>query len=558
MGEARLASLVLLGSVLAVLLIACANIANLLLARAVSRTRELAMRAALGASKWRLFRQSLTENLLLGCLGGAGGCGLASVLLRVVVAAAPANLPHIEEASLNLRVLIAAALVSLGASLLFGIVPALRTPSPLLLGGWHSVGAARVGLRSILVTIQVAFSLILLSGAGLLLRSLWLLESTPLGMQPDRVITAHFVLGRQRYLTEGAQLAFFTQLEQRLAAIPGIDSAAISDSIPPAGGTRGRPLASIAVNGRPRRPEGTGGMVAWRYVTPAYFNALGIPVRRGRAFQTADRGPVAHSVLLNESLAHLLFPGEDPLGKQILQDGQGDWFNVVGIVADTKDHGPAQPSQPEYYMLRKAVPDSTFHNQEPPLGWREGFVIARTAIAPQLASVSLRSALASIDSTLPVDLQTMPQRLEQVTSPYRFNAELLSAFALIGVLLAAIGLFGVMSFLVAHRTREIGVRMALGATPARILAATLQHALSWIATGLVLGAAGSLALSRVLRSLLFQVEPNNPAILLAAGRRAFAGWLSRRRRAATRAAKVDPMPRCARHESLLSYRHGFP
>ena len=514
-GDARLASLALFGSVLAVLLIACANIANLLLARAVARDHEFAVRAALGASRLRLMTQTLAESLLLGAAGGAAGCFLAWALLRAFVAIAPGGLPRLEQASLDLRVLLFAVATSLIAGLLFGIAPALRSPRESLAGGWRIAGPARDRLRSALVGFQIAVSMVLLAAAGLLLSSLGKLQRVPLGIQTENVVTAQFILGRERYSRAEQQIGFFRELEERLAALPGIEAAAISDSLPPSGAARFRPLTAIDVEGRLPRPEGTGGMVTWRYVTPGYFAALGIPIARGRAFTERDRDPNTHAIVFSQLLARQLFPDEDALGKRVLRGPQGQWFTVVGIAADVKNSGPAMPTGPEYYLLRKLQPDFTFQSQEPPTGWRAGSLIARTAIPPALVAASIRAAVASLDPTLPLAIETMPQRVAAVTARPRFNAWLLAAFAAMAVLVAAFGLFGTMSLLVAQRTREIGVRMALGATPGRILRSTLQQALGWTAAGLLAGPAGTLAVTRALRALLFQVEPADPRVLAA-------------------------------------------
>ena len=540
-GDARAASLALLGAVLAVLLIACANIANLLLARAVGRDREIAVRAALGASRFRLVRLALTESLLLAVAGGAAGCGLAFGLLRAFQAIAPEGLPRIEEATVDQRVVLFSAAAAVLSGILFGLFPALRRTEGAVLGSARTVGPARGWLRGALVTAQIAISVTLLTGAGLLLRSLDNLERLPMGFESDRVITASFVLGRQRYSRDVEQLALFRELEQRLETLPGVSAAAVSDSIPPFGGTRGRPLSTIDVEGRPQRPEGSGGMVAWRYVTPGYFAAMGIPLRRGRPFSQLDRGAGAYSVVLSESLARLLFPGEDPLGKHIQRGPQGQWFTVVGVAADARNLGAEKTSWPEYYFVRKAVPDVTWANQEPPLGWRGAVVVVRTAVDPKLAASSLRGLFASLDPTLPVAISTMRERLAQGTGRPRFQATLLAAFAAIGVLLAAIGLSGVMSFLVAQRRREIGVRMALGATPGSIVRLTLGFAARSTAAGLVIGGGGAYVATRWLRAQLFQVAPGDPrplagavAVLVLVALIAAAG-------PARRAAQVDPM-----------------
>ena len=540
-GDARAASLALLGAVLAVLLIACANIANLLLARAVGRDREIAVRSALGASRARLARLALTESLLLALTGGAAGCSLAFLLLRAFQAIAPDGLPRIEEATVDLRVLLFSAAAAVLSGVLFGLFPALRRTAGGMLGSARTVGPARGWLRGALVTAQIAISLILLTGAGLLLRSLDNLQRVPMGFESQHAITASFVLGRQRYSRDVEQLALFRELEQRLLTLPGVSAAALSDSIPPFGGTRGRPLSTIEVEGRPRLPEGTGGMVAWRYITPGYFAALGIPMRRGRPFTQFDRDAGACSVVLSETLARLMFPGEDPLGKHIQRTPQGQWFTVVGVAADARNLGADKTSWPEYYFVRKSMPDVTWANQEPPLGWRGAVVVVRTAVDPKLAASSLRGLFASLDPTLPVEISTLRDRLARGTERPRFQATLLASFAAIGVLLAAIGLGGVMSFLVAQRRREIGVRMALGATPGSIVRLTLGFAARSMAAGLVIGGAGAFVATRWLRAQLFQVAPGDPrpvaiaaALLVLVALLAAAG-------PARRAARVDPM-----------------
>lgn len=540
-GNVRVASWTLFGAVLAVLLIACANVTNLLLARAVAREREFTMRAALGASRLRLARQSLIESMVLGVAGGAAGCALAFGLLRVFVAIAPAALPRLDEAAIDGRVLLFAVLVSFATAMVFGLAPALRSPDAAAIGGWRSGGSRSGALRSALVALQIGMSIVLLTGAGLLARSLWKLQSVPLGMQSDHVLTARIVLAKQRYGSDAPMLAFFSALEQKLAALPGVDAAAITDSLPPSGGTRGRPLSSIGVEGQPRRPEGTGGMVAWRYVTPGYFRALGIPIRRGRGFNEQDRDANAYSVILSERLARQLFGNEDPIGRHALQTPREKWFTVIGVAGDVRNRGAARNAEPEYYVVRKPAADETFHNQEPPTGWREAAVAVRTPLNAGLMAKSVRSAIESLDATLPVQMETMTERLDGVTQGPRFNAMLLGVFAGVGVFLAAIGLFGVMSFLVAQRTREIGVRMALGATPGRILRWALGHAGRWTVAGLAAGAVGSIGVSRLLRSLLFGVEPGDPlalgvaAVVLAGVAVVAAGG------PAIRAARVDPV-----------------
>jgi predicted permease len=539
-GDVGAASLALFGAVVALLLLACANIANLLLARAAGRDREFAMRAALGASRWRLARQALTESLILALAGGAGGIALAAGLIRAFVAIAPGGLPYLEKASLDLRVLLFALAGATVCGLLFGLAPALRRPAANIAGSWRSTRPVSGGLRSALVTLQVAISLVLLAGAGLLLRTLWNLQSVPLGLETEHVLTARFVLGQQRYRRDPEQLAFFTELERRLAALPGVQASVISDSIPPTGGTRGRPLSTIEIEGRPRRPEGTGGMVAWRYVTPSYFRVLGIPIVRGRAFTEADRAHDSYAIILSETLVARLFPQGDALGRHMLRGPEGQWCTVVGIAGDVRNNGLAAAADPEFYVLRKPEPDFLFRNQEPPSGWRAATVAVRTPLDSGMMAASVRALIRSMDATVPVQVETMQQRLRAVTGRSRFNAVLVSAFAAIGVLLAATGLFGVLSFLVAQRRQEIAVRMALGADAPQVVTMTLSWAARWVLPGMLLGAAGGLAVARLLRTLLFQVPPADwrsigaaLAVLLVMAFWAAAG-------PARRAARLDP------------------
>ena len=541
-GDAKLASAALFGSVLAVLLIACANIATLVLARAVGRARELAMRAALGASRLRLAAQSLTECVLLALAGGAAGVALTWALLRGFTAMAPGALPRMAQASIDWRVLIFTAVLSVASGVVFGVVPAFRNPPAALIGGaWRAVGTPSGRLRTLLVMLQIAVTIVLLAGAGLLLRSLWNISRVPLGIDAGHVVTARFVLGKGRYPDGPREIAFTQELERRLAALPGVEVAAIADSLPPAGGTRGRPLNTIEVEGRERKPEGTGGMVAWRFVSPGYFAALRIPILRGRGFSAADLEPSAYSMIMSDSFARAIFPGQDPIGKRLLRGPKGEWFTVIGVAGDVKNSGPARPAAPEYYVVRKPAPDLTYANQEPPVGWRAATALVRTSIDPKLVTRAVRETIASLDPTLPVDIETMRQRTASVLARPRFNASLLALFAGIGVLLAAVGLYGVVAFLVGQRRHEIGVRIALGATPPAIVALVLGQIARWTVAGVVVGVVGSLFAARALRTLLFGVPERDPitvsAVVLFLGLvAAAAAWLPTRR-----AARLDPL-----------------
>ncbi len=542
--DARMASWVLLGSVVAVLLIACANIANLLLARSTGRRKELAVRAALGASRARLVRQALTESVLLAILGGAAGCGFAWTLLRLFVGIAPQGIPRLEQASLDVRALVFAAAGAMIAGLLFGLAPAFQSPGVEALTGSRSTGERRTWLRESLVAVQIAVSVVLLAGAGMLLRSLWKLESVPLGLGSEHVVTVEFSLGKLRYSQGARQLRFFEDVEARIRRIPGAASVAISDSIPPSGGIRGRPLAAIRVEGRPPMTEGTGGMVVWRYVTPDYFQTLGIPIVRGRSFVEQDRAPGDEAVVLNEALARRLFPAGDAVGKRFYA---GVWHNVVGVARDVKNSGATEPASPEYEVVRKHSLEGIFQNQMAPDGWRHGLVVIRTRLNHRAVSDWIRREFAAIDPEVPFAVGTLEQRVDKLAQRPRFNAFLLAIFAGMGMVLAAVGLYGVMAFLVGQRTQEIGVRMAFGATPAAIAKLVLSRAAAWALAGAAVGIGGAWLAARAIRSLLYQVPEHDPGSLAAAVLGLLLIALAAAWSPARRAARVDPLT-ALRHE----------
>jgi len=357
-------------------------------------------------------------------------------------------------------------------------------------------------------------------------------------METEHVMTAEFVLGRQGYSDATRQLQFFNDLETRLAAIPGVGAFTISDSLPPSGSTRGRLLASIQIEGQPPFDKGTGGMIAWRYVTPGYFSTLGIPIVRGRAFRDDDRTRPPGAIILSESFARRLFPNGDAVGKRIKTEG---WETVIGVAADVKNQGPQQPSEPEFYELRRHVPDDNFRNTDQSFGWRQAKIAIRTSVNPKVMAGWIKREFAALDPALPIELGSMHQRVGRLMNRPRFNALLLSLFAGMGVLLAAIGLYGVMAFLVGQRTQEIGVRMALGATPSEITRMVLSRAAAWTATGAVIGVAGAFFATRAIQSMLFQVPARDPWTLAAAFSVLLliamaAAWIP-----AVRAARVDPM-----------------
>src|SRR3984893_18701806 len=531
--DARVASWVLLGAVLAVLLVACTNVANLLLARATSRARELAVRTALGATRGRLIRQALTDSLLQGVLWGLAGCWFAQFLLRLFVSIAPEGIPRLKQAAIDVRVLLFALGVSLLSGVLFGLASALRRPVPELLTGKENRATSRGMLRQLLVTVQIAVSLILLAGAGLLLRSLWKLETVALGMDAKSAITAGIDLTEYRYPDSAKQLAFFDQVEARLKQMPGVASLALSDTLPPSGGMQATFLSAIEIPGHTKFSAGTGGMIGYRYVTPAYFPALGVPIVRGRGFREEDRLPAEKPVILSEALANKLFSnGEDPIGKSFRFGLQNDWRTIVGIAGDVKNNGLAAPADPEFYIPWKNESAGYF---------RSGHLIVQCAINPEAIAKWIRTETAAIDPTVPVTIEGMKTRVGKLAQRPRFTAVFLSLFAGMGVMLAAIGIYGVVEFLVAQQTREIGIRIALGATARSILRMVLSNMVRWTAAGAALGLLGSWLSSRVLESLLFEVRAHDPFLLGAAlfallAVAFLAAWIPARR-----AMRVDPM-----------------
>ncbi len=533
--DSRTGAWVLLGAVAAVLLLACTNVTNLLLVRAAARQREFAVRAALGASPMRLARQTLTESVLLGALGGVTGIFVAYLLLRVFVSIAPEGIARLQQATLDLRVLGFDIAVSLLSGVLFGVVPAVGRPSRESLIGRNVPSTTRGIFRQVLVAGQIAGSVILLAGAGLLLRTLWRIQSVSLGLDTQQVITAHISLAEHKYPDTARQLVFYQELEARLKRIPGVTSLALSDTLPPSGGTQATFFASIEIPGRPKLAQGTGGMVGWRMVTPNYFPALGIPIVRGRGFQEKDRSPTENPMVLSEALAKKLFPDEDPIGKSLrfnAFDRQGPWRTIVGVAGDVKNNGLTTFADPEFYIPWKNDPESYV---------RRTYVILRTPVSAATLVPWVRTEVAALDATAPVEFSTMNQRVGKLTQRPRFDAILLSLFAGIGVLLAALGMYGVVSFFVQQRTPEIGVRMALGATPEDVLKMVLLNVARWTIGGAMLGLLGAWFCARLLESLLFQVRAHDPlllalavCVLLVAA--FLAAWIPARR-----AMRVDPM-----------------
>jgi predicted permease len=546
----KVAAWLLFGGTLVILFIVCSNVASLLLARSVARARELAVRSALGAGGWRLRRQIFTESWLLSVLGGAIGCVFAPVLLHTFKTLAPASIPHIQQAGIDGRILLFALAMTLACGTLFGLAPAFHSPRPAMLAGRTGIGNSGTSLRHLLVTVQIALSLVLLSVAGLLLDSLRKLESVAPGISTTHVLTADISLSPHRYLNSASRQQFFDNLMNRLRSLPGITAVAVSDTAPPSGFVHSRPISALEVPGRPRLLLGSNGMVDWRSVTPEYFKALGIPILRGLEFREQDRASKSTEFILSATLSRRLFEDENPIGKVIklaLGPQSSIDARVVGIAADVKNNGLTGKSDPEYYVLRSKVDD-------PNVGRNEGLtdlslhvydghaiVIIRTVLQPRVAAKWIRSETAALDPTTPVMVRTMAAQVRALSERPRFDALLLSAFALVGLLLASAGLYGLVSYLVVQRRQEIGVRMAVGATPRQIGSLILMHALCWTAAGIAVGLLTTLITTRFLGSLLFEVSPEDSLLFSAAALTLLAVSIVATLLPALRASRIDPM-----------------
>jgi putative ABC transport system permease protein len=503
----RLPAWILLGSVLGVLLIVCANVAGLMMARGAARERETAVRAALGASKARLVQQSLTEAMVISVAGAAAGLALAEGLLRSFIAIAPAGIPFLERARLDLRIAVFAVLLALICGAIFGLVPALGRPRSSAMATRAAGTRNRAWLRRALVVAQIAFSTILLCGAGLLARSFQNIEDQDLGFRSDGVITTEIALPWFRYNTGQKQMDFYLSAERAVRRLPGIRAVAITDSVPPGGWQGGLGFSDLATEKSPHPAPGIGGIVRTRRVTPDYFKVLDVLILRGRGFSEKDRTTSSQPVVvLSRLLAARLFPEEDPVGKRIktigsAEDG-GPWYTVVGVADDAKNSGLTEQDEPELYFLRRNVV-SDWNGRTPML-------VIDSVFPADTVMPWIRSQIASLDPTVPVKTMTLKRTIRSLAARSLFETMLLGFFAVIGLVVAIIGLYGVIAFLAAQRTQEIGVRMALGAGRLDILRLVLREGLRLTVFGAAVGLATAFALSRVLRSLLYRVGPHDP------------------------------------------------
>jgi putative ABC transport system permease protein len=531
-GDVRIQLLILLGAVLFVLLIACANIANLLLVRSTAREGEVAIRSALGAGQGRIIRQLLTESVTLALLGGAAGVALAIWMTKALVALAPSSTPRIEEVAVDGPVLLFALGITLATGLLFGLAPTLQAARPNLTaalkeGSRGSRGRASTRARNTLVVAEIALAVMLLAGAGLLLRSFARLQKVDLGFQAAHVLKLHLNLPDARYDDDAKRQAFVASLTERLKALPGVQSAGVAVYGLPL--TNGVNVWSFTIAGRPPVPAGQEDNIRSGMVTPDFFRTLGIQMERGRPFDERDREGAPRVAVVNEAAVRRHFPDENPLGKRIVVDPKEDpnGVEIVGVFRDFKQNALAQEVEPQMFVPYAQVPQASLS------------VAVRTESDPAALIPSVTAQVRELDPDLPVyAVRTMEEVLALSSAQPRFYMLLLGGFALIALVLAAVGIYGVIGYTVRQRTQEIGIRMALGATRDRVQGMVVRQGMTLALSGAAAGLVGALVATRWMQSLLYQVSAMDPtiystvaAVLVAVA--AVASWLPARRAAGT-------------------------
>ncbi|HKQ09541.1 MAG TPA: ABC transporter permease [Blastocatellia bacterium] len=545
-GDLRRPLWVLLAAVLFVLLIACANVANLLLARSEARQKEIAIRAALGAGRGRIVRQLLAESLLLAIIGGGMGLLLASSGLRLLPLIGSEKIPRLQEVTLDARVLGFTLLVSLLTSVVFGLVPAYQAvkfdlQTALKEGGRAAASArGRSRLRAALIVAEVALSLVLLVGAGLLIKSFWRLRQIDTGFRAEQVLTMRLFPPASAYPDDQHVAAFYEEVLRRVRSLPGVTDAAVVDAVPlgdRSGGTvmevEGRPVELSAMNA-----------AGWRVVSPDYFRTLGVRLVKGRFLEDADQGKAKTVAVINETLARTHWPDEEPLGRRIrlLNRPPGSattaFLTVVGVVADVKNDDLTAAARQEVYVplrQREAAIDGMGLE-------RQMSLTVRTSGEPLELAKVIRQEVGTLDPNVPVaGVRTMEQILATVTVQPRFNMILLGIFAAVALAMASVGIYGVLSYAVTQRTHEIGIRLALGARQGDVLKMVVSQGMVLALTGMAIGVASSFALTRLMTGLLYGVSATDPMTfaaiaLLLAGVALLACYLPARR-----ASKVDPM-----------------
>jgi putative ABC transport system permease protein len=532
-GDTRPALLVLLGAVGFVLLIACLNVANLLTVRAAGRQKEIAVRIALGAKRGRIIRQLLTESMVIAVVGGVVGFVVAVWATKGLVALAPQSMPRLEQVGVNPPVLAFTVCVSLAIGLLFGLLPALQATRPdlnttLKEGGRSSAGRPHERTRRVLLVSEVALALMLLIGAGLMVRTVGHLTQVDPGFDAENLLTARFVLPEAPYPKERRRV-FFKECVDRIGALPGVQSAAITLSVP-IDGSNWNSVFIVADKPVPARADLP--TAAMSPVSADYFDTMKIRLMKGRIFGSGDNESSPPTIVVNETLANRLWPGEDAIGKRLKQgwpEDQASWREVVGVVADVKMNGVDQDTPLQVYIPLAQEPG------------RSLALLVRTSGEPLAMTSSISAAIHAIDRDVPVfAVSSMDQLMGGAIENQRVTLALLAGFAVLALVLAAVGIYGVMSYAVAQRTHEIGIRSALGARPSHVLRMVIGQGMALALAGVAIGLAGALALTRVMEGLLFNVSATDPAtyvvisVLLAAVA-VLACYVPARR-----ATKVDP------------------
>ncbi|HKS27516.1 MAG TPA: ABC transporter permease [Pyrinomonadaceae bacterium] len=505
--DVRPALFVLLGAVGFVLLIACANVANLLLARSAVRQKEIAIRTALGASRMRIVRQLLTESVALGLVGGVIGLLLALWWTDALKSIVPGQIPRLDDAGIDLRVLAFTILTSVLTGVVFGLVPALQASKPdlneALKEGDRGSTGGRHRVRSALVIAEIAIALVLLIGAGLMVKSLWRLQSVSAGFETRNLLTMQLSYNAGKDESVRAR-NFLTQLEEKIKSTPGVESVALSNGLPFVGASEN----SIRVKGRPPAKPNEEMMTVEYIVTPDYFRTLGIELKRGRLISEQDRVGTPLVAVIDESFAQKYFPNEDPIGK-FLENGHGpSQIEIVGIVGHVKHYGldGEVPVDPQYYMAFKQVPDEIL----PLVVGRIGLT-ARTNGDPAQLINTIRQQVLATDRNQPVfNARTMEQVIAESIAARRFAMLLMTIFAVVALLMASVGIYGVMSYSVTQRTHEIGIRMALGASARDVLKMVVGQGMMLVVIGLGCGLLGAFAVTRVMTSMLFGVSTTDP------------------------------------------------
>ncbi len=535
-GEIRLALIVAFGAVGFVLLIACANVANLLLARASVRQKEIAIRTAVGASLRRLLAQLLTESVLLSLIGGVAGLVIALLAVRALRVFGPENIPRLDEIGVDGRVIAFTFLVSLLTGVVFGLAPALRAsridPNEVLKDGGRGGGAgssrSQHRTRKLLVISEVALSLVLLISAGLLIRSYQRIGNAHPGFNSTNVLSFRLSLPASKYQKQESIAAFFKQTVERLERLPGVEAAGTTYSLPMS--TVAFAWEPISIDGYVPKAAGETIISNVRIVSPGYFSAMKIPLSKGRLFDVRDIRGEPETVIIDEAMAARFWPNDDPIGKRVQRGNDGPWRTIVGVISDAKEFSPEkEPPIAVYYPAGQVVA-------------RNMYMVVRTTSDPATRAAEITRELQAVDSELPAfDVKTMDGRLYESLAQRRFAMFLLGVLAVIALALSAIGIYGVMAYSVTQRTHEIGIRMALGARPGSILQLVVRQALVLVVGGVVIGLGGAVALTWIMSSLLYGVTATDwltfvitPLVLT--GIALLASYIPARR-----AAKVDPM-----------------